>query len=135
MALGPTFIEVALCAPHKVKEAMAPDGSFKIIWDSSATCSMLFNVFAELFSETALECKCRMSQKWRSEETPVHLPHEDWKALELGSVAFEGDKPTLPVLAEADDIDLKNCIAAKVMLPQDGHTFASGEVVCRARNP
>ena len=77
----------------------------------------------------------RLRQKWRSEETPVHVPHEDWKASELGSVASEGDKPTLPDLAEADDVDLNNYIVAKVMLPKDGHTFASGKVVQRARNP
>ena len=77
----------------------------------------------------------RLGQKWRSEETPEHVPHEEWKASELGSVASEGDKPTLPDLAEADDVDLNNYIAAKVMLPKDGHTFASGKVVQRARNP
>ena len=40
VALDPTFIEAALCAPHKVKDAMPPDGSFKIIWDSGATHSI-----------------------------------------------------------------------------------------------
>ena len=36
---------------------------------------------------------------------------------ELHCIAF-------PDLAEADDVDLNNYIAAKVMLPKDGHTFA-----------
>ena len=47
----------------------------------------------------------------------------------------DGDKPEFPELAEADDFDLNNYIAAKVMLPKDGHTFASAKVVARARNP
>ena len=47
----------------------------------------------------------------------------------------DGAKPEFPELAEADDFDLNNYIAAKVMLPKDGHTFASAKVVARARNP
>ena len=47
----------------------------------------------------------------------------------------DGDKPEFPELADADDLDLNNYIAAKVMLPKDGHTFASAKVVARARNP
>ena len=37
VALDPTFIHAALCAPHKVKEAMPPDSSFRLIWDSGAS--------------------------------------------------------------------------------------------------
>ena len=37
VTLDPSFIDAALCAPHKVKEAMPPDSSFKLIWDSGAS--------------------------------------------------------------------------------------------------
>ncbi len=37
VAMDPNFINAALCAPHKVKEAMPTDSSFKLIWDSGAS--------------------------------------------------------------------------------------------------
>lgn len=37
VAMDPSFVHAALCAPHKVKEAMPPDSSFKVIWDSGAS--------------------------------------------------------------------------------------------------
>ena len=37
VTLDPSFLEAALCAPHKVKEAMPSDSSFKVIWDSGAS--------------------------------------------------------------------------------------------------
>ena len=43
VALDPSFIDAALCAPHKVKEAMPSDSSFKLIWDSGATHSITNN--------------------------------------------------------------------------------------------
>ena len=43
VAMDPSFIDAALCAPHKVKEAMPSDSSFKLIWDSGATHSITNN--------------------------------------------------------------------------------------------
>ena len=40
VALDQSFVDAALTAPHKVKEAMEPDSSFKIIWDSGASHSI-----------------------------------------------------------------------------------------------
>ena len=69
------------------------------------------------------------------EETPEHVPYEQWDPSELGFQVESDGKEELPELAEADDLDLDRYISAKVMLPKDGHTFASGRVVRRARNP
>ena len=68
------------------------------------------------------------------ELTPDHVPYEEWTPAELG-FDIPPDKQPLPEIPEADDLNLNKYLAAKVMLPRDGHTFASGRVVKRARNP
>ena len=67
------------------------------------------------------------------QETPIHIPHEGWDPSELGFDLKE-DKEPLPEIKEADDLDLNKYISAKVMLPKDGYTFASGRVVRRVRD-
>ena len=68
------------------------------------------------------------------EVTPEHVPYEQWNPLDLG-FDLPKDKEPLQELPDADELDLNKYISAKVMLPKDGHTFASGKVVRRARNP
>ena len=73
---------------------------------------------------------------WVDEEkTPVHVPYQHWDMAELGFDMPPDDKEQLPELADAEDLDLNKYISAKVMLPKDGHTFATGRVIRRARNP
>ena len=74
-----------------------------------------------------------VEKKWMFEDSPVHVPYERWEARELGFDLPE-EKEDLPELADADDFDLNNYISAKVMLPKDGFTFASGKVVRRAKD-
>ena len=40
----------------------------------------------------------------------------------------------MPELKEADDIDYDGYIGAKILLPKDGHNFAVGRVIKRARD-
>ena len=68
------------------------------------------------------------------EPTPEHVPYQQWDPTELGFDIPTDGKEQLPELADAEDLDLNKYISAKVMLPKDGHTFATGRVVKRARN-
>ena len=68
-----------------------------------------------------------------AQPTPEHVEYEGWDPSDLG-YALEEEKPPLPEIKEADDLDLNNYISAKVMLPKDGHSFASGRVVRRLRD-
>jgi hypothetical protein len=73
--------------------------------------------------------------------SPTHVPYEQWGLQELrkefglqsGDFDEDGKAPLLDI-AEADDVDYDGLIAAKVKLPRDGHTFAVGKVVRRARD-
>ncbi len=81
-----------------------------------------------------------------SEDIPVHIPHEPWEDLflqnQLGlsdeDVGANGnDKQPVPDIAEADadgDWDYDRYITAKVKLPHNGHHFAVGKVIARARD-
>ena len=40
----------------------------------------------------------------------------------------------VPDLTDADDLDLNKYLSAKVQIPKDGHTFANGRVIRRARD-
>jgi len=76
-----------------------------------------------------------MEKEWQSEETPDHVPYEQWDPADLGFKVPGGDgKQKLEDIAEADDINIDKYISAKVMIPKDGHTFAAGRVVRRARD-
>jgi hypothetical protein len=72
-------------------------------------------------------------QPWEEDDTPVHLEYEEHSPADLG-YDLPKDKDPLPEIAEADDLDLNKYVSAKVMLPRDGHTFAAGRVVRRARD-
>ena len=74
-----------------------------------------------------------LEKKWMFEDSPVHVPCEKWEAKELGFDLPE-EREDLPELADADDFDLNKYISAKVMLPKDGYTFASGKVVRRDKD-
>ena len=72
---------------------------------------------------------------WAKEDTPRHVPYKEWDPLELGFIPpREETKEPLPELEEADDIDFDRYISAKVKLPRDGYTFASGTVIARGRD-
>ena len=71
--------------------------------------------------------------------TPVHEPYAEHSPEDVGcppELVPEPDKEPLPELKEVDDLDLdlNNYISAKVKLPRDGHTFATGKVIKRARD-
>ena len=71
------------------------------------------------------------------EETPEFEPYEQWSPSELGWDVPNGhdeEKSPMPELDEADDINYDGYIGARVMLPRDGHTFAVGRVLKRARD-
>ena len=71
------------------------------------------------------------------EESPLFEPYEQWDASDLGWELPDGHdegKSPLPELAEADDVDYDGYIGAKVSIPRDGHTFAVGRVIKRARD-
>ena len=72
-------------------------------------------------------------QKPLMQPTPEHVQYEGWDPLDLGFDIKE-ESPELPEIKEADDLDLNKYISAKVMLPRDGYTFASGRVVRRVRD-
>ena len=72
--------------------------------------------------------------KIEHEVTPIHQPYEQWDPSELGFDIPDDGKEPLPELADADDFDLNRYLSAKVMLPRDGHTFATGRVIKRARD-
>ena len=74
---------------------------------------------------------------WRLEHeaTPIHQPYGQWDPAELGfDIQDDDGKEPLPELADADDFDLNRYLSAKVKLPRDGHTFATGRVIRRARD-
>ena len=86
-------------------------------------------------SKTAKQLE-REEREWLADEiTPEHVPHEEWSPMELGfDIPTDESKQEPPEIADAEDLDLNKYISAKVMLPKDGHTFASGRVVKRARD-
>jgi len=73
------------------------------------------------------------SEPWNDDEIPELVPYEEHHPNELGW-DLPQDKPPLPEIAEADDYNLNTYVSAKVKLPRDGHTFATGRVVRRARD-
>ena len=71
------------------------------------------------------------------DKTPDRVEYIPWSLEELGYKEFMDteDKPApVPELKEADDIDWNKYVSAKVSIPKDGHTFANGKVVRRARD-
>ena len=77
------------------------------------------------------------SKEWKKVGAPEHVPYRAWDPYELGfDIEKEPKDEPLPELLEADDMDVTydKYIAAKVALPRDSHTFATGRVVARARD-
>ena len=81
-------------------------------------------------------------EQWGEAVTPEFPPHEQWDPLELGlgelNLPSDG-KEKMPELQEVDDFDVDGMdynayVSAKVMIPRDGHTFATGIVKRRARD-
>ena len=73
------------------------------------------------------------ARAWLADNTPEHVAYEGWTPEELG-YSMESEKAPDPELADADDLDLNSYLSAKVMIPKDGVSFASGKVVARARD-
>ena len=67
----------------------------------------------------------------KDEITPKHMAYEPV----MDEAPDSKDKPQpVPDLKDADDLDLNRHLSAKVLIPKDGHTFANGRVVRRARD-
>ena len=65
------------------------------------------------------------------ELTPKHVQYEP---ADDHGYETEDKEEAVPELADADDLDLNRYLAAKVQIPKDGYTFATGKVVRRARD-
>ena len=75
----------------------------------------------------------KLIASWEQESTPGDIPYEPWDPSELGLPEPEEERKPWVELSEADDfdkdgMDYNGYITAKVMIPRDGHTFASGVV-------
>ena len=78
-------------------------------------------------------------KEWSKIEHPEFPPYEQWDPAELGFDIPDDGKRKLPELEEADDFDVDGMdyngyIASKVILPRDGHTFATGTVKARVKD-
>ena len=83
--------------------------------------------------KTSAEIERAEARAWLADDTPEHVDYEGWTPEELG-YPMESEKAPDPEMAEADDLDLNSYLSAKVMIPKDGVSFASGKVVARARD-
>ena len=78
-------------------------------------------------------------EEWAKAEIPEYPLYEQWDPAELGLDIPDDGKRNTVKLAEADELndegmDYNAYVSAKVMIPRDGHTFATGIVKRRARD-
>ena len=81
----------------------------------------------------------QQEKEWLEEmATPEFVEYEQCDPADLGFAIpkedLDPDKKPLEELLDADDMDYNAYVAAKVKLPKDGHTFATGKVIGRARD-